>query len=419
MATSEEIQSSTVTRPSDSADGKTTILFDKTFNVDPSHPEYVPELVDAILASASDHGASDVHLVPSENALEMSWRLNGVLQTVASFPNALKANIVARLKVLAELLTYRTDVPQEGRISADVDDVETRVSTFPTLFGEKAVIRLFVGSGDFRNLDNLQLPPGTAAELREGLVESGGVILITGPAGSGKTTTAYACLREIVASTISRSVVTLEDPVEAVVEGAAQSQVKPSAGFDYETGLKSLLRQDPEVMLVGEIRDAATARLVFQMALTGHLVLTTFHAGSASEAVARLLDMGIEPYQLRSGILGVLNQRLCRVLCSCAVDSRDSDGKLGLPVDRFREPTGCELCGGTGFQGRRPLVEMLTVNDRQTATAILSRSDSAEIEKSAIEAGMRTRWDRACEAVESGNTSPSEVRRVLGFRPSA
>ena len=415
----EELQSTTVKPPEGSLAEKATLRFDQTLTVESSHPDYVPQLVDAILASASDEGASDVHLVPCENGLVMSWRLNGVLQPVATFPNALKANIVARLKVLAELLTYRTDVPQEGRIAGDVDGVETRVSTFPTLFGEKAVIRLFVGSGDYRRLNDLQLPSNTTDELKRGLVESGGVILLTGPAGSGKTTTAYACLREIVASSISRSVATLEDPVEAVVEGAAQSQIKPSAGFDYETGLKSLLRQDPEVMLVGEIRDAAAAKLVFQTALTGHLVLTTFHAGSAGEAVARLLDMGIEPYQLRSGILGVLNQRLFRVLCSCAVEGENPDGKLGLIVDRFREPVGCERCGGTGYRGRQPLVEMLTVNDRQTATAVLSRSDSADIEKFAVEAGMITRWDHAREAVNSGQTSPAEIRRVLGFRPSA
>ncbi|MFQ5731916.1 MAG: ATPase, T2SS/T4P/T4SS family, partial [Planctomycetaceae bacterium] len=146
---------------------------------------------------------------------------------------------------------------------------------------------------------------------------------------------------------------------------------------------------------------------------------TTFHAGSAAEAVARLLDMGVEPYQLRSGILGVLNQRLYRVLCSCAGEGEDVDGRLGLPVDRFRTPAGCQGCGGGGYRGRQPLVEMLTVNDRQTAAAVLSRSDSADLERFAVDAGMTTRWDRACEAVNNGLTSPAEIRRVLGFRPSA
>ena len=280
----------------------------------PNDPERVPQIVEAILTAARDANASDVHLRPTADKLEMLWRLDGVLQPVAVFPRELGPQIVARLKVLAELLTYRCDMPQEGRIRSassasqiipGEQDVETRLSTFPTLFGEKAVLRLFVGSGKYRRLSELGLHEDVLPKLKSLLEETSGVILLTGPAGSGKTTTIYACLREIDQQAGGgRSLVSLEDPIEVVVPGVDQSQVHPSSGFDMAVGLKSLLRQDPDVLMVGEIRDADTAETVFQASLTGHLVLTTFHAGSSAQAVSRLGDMGIEPYLLHSGLSG-------------------------------------------------------------------------------------------------------------------
>ena len=375
--------------------------------------EGVSKFVDAILSGAAEAGASDVHLVPTENGLRMSWRIDGVLQPVAVFPRKFAPNFVARLKVLAELLTYRTDVPQEGRIRQGTADLEMRLSTFPTLFGEQAVVRLFVGSGRYRHLDDLGLPDQVTGTIKDLLLESGGLIVFCGPAGSGKTTTAYACLRQIVAASSSeRSIVTLEDPVEAVIESVSQAQANPNAGFDYERGLKSLLRQDPEVIMVGEIRDKQTAEIVFQASLTGHLVITTFHAGSAGSAISRLSDMGIEPYVLRSGILAVVAQRLVRRLCSCAVAT---DDRLGLDVASARAPRGCAECRGTGYAGRAVLGEILVPDRSNVGHAILSRSDADEIERLAAAAGMCTRWDCAREAVERGVTSPAEVRRVLGF----
>ena len=380
-------------------------------------PEYVPELVDSLLAAAREAGASDVHLVPGESDLRVSWRIDGVLQPITAIPGEFRTNVVARLKVLAELITYRTDVPQEGRIRRSPGGVEMRVSTFPTLYGEKAVVRLFGGTGRVRYLEDLGLPDDVRDELRRALQETGGVILATGPAGSGKTTSAYACLRELAErSPVARSLVSLEDPIESVIAGVAQSQVRPAAGFDYETGLKSLLRQDPEVILVGEIRDRATAEIVFQASLTGHLVLTTFHAGSAAEAVSRLLDMGLEPYQLRSGILAVINQRLVRRLCTCAAVSEAAEARLGLDVPRVRTPVGCAECRQTGYRDRGVLAEMLIPSAPEMRRAILSRSNAQEIERLAIEAGMVSRWQRATAAVAEGITSPEEVRRVLGFR---
>jgi type II secretory ATPase GspE/PulE/Tfp pilus assembly ATPase PilB-like protein len=210
--------------------------------------------------------------------------------------------------------------------------------------------------------------------------------------------------------------VTLEDPIEAVVEGVSQSQVNLAAGFDMPTGLRSLVRQDPDVIMVGEIRDRGTAETVFQASLTGHLVLTTFHAGSAAGSISRLSDMGIEPYLLRSGVLGIVCQRLLRRLCECADSAEDPAGRLGLAVEGYRVPVGCEQCGGTGYRGRLIIAEMLLPEPGELGRAILSRSDAAQLEELAVQAGMVTRWKRAEAAVASGWTSPAEVRRVLGFR---
>ncbi len=399
---------------------------DSLAGLDAGDPQHVSRVVDAITAGAAAAGASDVHLVPSPNGLEMLWRIDGVLQPVWRFAVGVTPNIVARLKVLAGLLTYRNDAPQEGRIRAEhpgAPQVEMRVSTFPTLHGEKAVVRLFAGSDRFRYLDDLGLPDDIHAAMRRLLGETGGVVLVSGPAGSGKTTTLYASLRELVdRSSETKAICTLEDPIEVVIDGVAQSQIRPAAGFDYETGLRSLMRQDPQVIMVGEIRDRTTAEIVFQASLTGHLVLTTFHAGSAAEAIGRLLDMGIEPYQLRSGILGVLNQRLVRRLCGCATPAENPEEMLGLAdslqLDSggVRLPRGCPECHGTGYQDRMILAELLTPTTPEAGRAILAREDSRDIEQQAIHAGLITRWDRARTALAAGQTSPEEVRRVLGFR---
>lgn len=406
---------------------------------DPSQPQHVTAVVDAILANAREAGASDVHLVPQESGLAMQLRIDGVLQPIAELPKETSTNVIARLKVLSELLTYRTDVPQEGRVRSDSvaasngngngnghprgtpqNSVEMRVSTFPTLFGEKAVVRLFVGSGGFRFLGELGLPADIETALQRLLDRRNGLLLITGPAGSGKTTTAYAALREIVrASGSTRSISSLEDPIEAVVPGVAQSQINSAASFDYATGLKSLMRQDPEVIFVGEIRDRNTAETAFQASLTGQLVLTTFHSSSAAGAISRLSDMGIEPYLLRSGVVGIVAQRLLRRLCSCAVEEPDGEvgqaARLGLDVKCSKRPVGCEQCGGTGYRGRMIVSELLQPDLSGMGRAILSRGDATEIEGLAVQAGMMTLLRRASLAVEAGQTSPAEVRRVLGW----
>ena len=322
----------------------------------------------------------------------------------------------ARLKVLAELLTYRTDVPQEGRIWGAPGEVEMRLSTFPALHGEKAVVRLFAGAGRFLRLADLGLPALVHDALSRVLDETSGAVILSGPAGSGKTTSLYACLRELAArSRGERSLATLEDPIEAAVPGVAQSQVNLAAGLTLESGLRALLRQDPEVIAIGEIRDRTTAEIALQAALTGHLTLTTFHAGSACEVIGRLLDMSIEPYAIRSGLRAVVAQRLVRRLCpACAMPSDRLLDLLGLPVERARVATGCDACGQTGYHGRLVLAELLLLDQEPFGQAILARRDVHYLEEAALAGGMIGRWERACRAVEEGLTSPGEIRRVLG-----
>lgn len=386
--------------------------------LDVRSPRYATDAVDRLLEAARTAGASDLHLHPTPEGLEISWRRDGVLHRVATLPAKVAPNVVSRLKVLAELLTYRSDIPQEGRLRTEQTAMEMRVSTFPTLHGERAVVRLFASTGRFERLADLGLPEEIATSLRGLLGETSGAIVLAGPAGSGKTTTLYACLRELVAQEGGhRSLASMEDPIEVAVPGVSQSQVNPGAGLTLETGLKSLLRQDPEVLAVGEIRDRATAEMAVQASLTGHLLLTTFHAGSAASALGRLADMGIEPYLLRSGIRAVLFQRLARRLCACArpVDASDPGAVLGLPVASAREPVGCPDCGGTGYAGRVVLAELLHPDRGTLARAVLDRADIDRLEAAARRDGMVSRWTRAAEGVTRGLTSPHEVRRVLGF----
>ncbi len=372
-------------------------------------------VVERLLDVSRRMGASDLHLQPTADGLQIRWRIDGVLHEVATLPASIAPNVIARLKVLADLLTYQTDSPQEGRIRVPGAAVEMRLSVFPTLYGEKAVVRLFAAADRLLRLDQLGLPTDLAGDLRRMLTHTAGAILVTGPSGSGKTTTLYACLREILnGSAGQRSVVTLEDPIEVAVTGASQSQVSTAAGFDLASGLRFLLRQDPEVIMVGEIRDPATAEVAFQASLTGHLVLSAFHAGSAAGAIGRLSDMGVEPYVLRSGVLCILSQRLLRRLCQCAEPSGREEDLLGLPVRQSRQPRGCPECDGAGYRGRALVVEILLTEASDLGRAILSRRDAATLERHALQAGMVPLWRQACNLVEAGVTSAAEVRRVLG-----
>lgn len=376
-------------------------------HIPPNNPQFATAVVDALLESARDAGASDIHLTPSGDGLNLSWRLDGVLQPLMQLPAEITPNIIARLKVLAGLLTYETSLPQEGRIRHNANAIEVRMCSFPSLYGERAVLRfLGEGNGPLATLAELGLPTAAVELLKRELAATAGAILIVGPAGSGKTTTAYACLRQVATNSQGgRSIATLEDPIEVAVPNVAQSQVNLPAGFDMATGLRSLLRLDPEVILIGEIRDQSTAGTALQAALTGQLVISTFHAGSCDEAISRLAELGMPGYAIRKAVRLIVAQRLVRKLCNCAIegDPGDQARSMGLRVKSCRIAVGCDTCHHTGYCGRTLITEWRTSVDHSTA---LSNP-----------AGVGGLWNDAIKLVETGITSAGEIIRVLGFGP--
>jgi general secretion pathway protein E len=371
----------------------------------PGDPRFATEFVNAVLRAARDSAASDVHIDPLPGGLEVRWRLDGVLHPLIRIEKEVSPNVVARIKVMAGLLTYEMALPQEGRIWDEEHRVEVRVSTFPTLYGERAVLRLLGASNQaFGSLSLLGLPETVLAELSRQLAATSGAIMIVGPAGSGKTTTAYACLRQIVAQTRGgRSIASLEDPIEVAVEGVAQTQVDSPSGFDMARGLRNLLRLDPEVILIGEIRDHATADVALQAALTGQLVVTTFHASNCDDAINRLVEIGIPNYALRNAIRLVVAQRLVRRLCHCSQpgDVQEHARGGGLNVASCRIPGACDDCHQTGYAGRCLIADYRTMN---------------ELQGDAAKSGDEPLWASATRLVETGTTSPMEVVRVLGLR---
>ena len=371
--------------------------------------QYVVRLVDNILSAAVSAGASDVHFHPTSSGLQIRWRIDGVIQSLGEVPPQVSSNVIVRLKVLARLLTYQTHTPQEGRIGGRQSDTEIRVSSFPTVFGEKIVARILDQSGAHSyRVRELGLPQAIADSLIAALSKSDGMILIVGPAGSGKTTTAYACLREILAQSAGqRNIVSMEDPVEVLIDGVAQSEVAESAGFDLTGGLRSLVRQDPDVIFVGEIRDPTTASIAYQAAMTGQLVITTFHAGDIATAINRLLDMAVPPYVLRSATNLVIAQRLVRKLCECAVA-----GSSSAPG---RSPQKCVRCYQSGYLGRQVVAEMHSLIDSQLSAAIGPETDAQTLRQLAQADGMQTIREQAQQLVNQGITSQAELVRVFGL----
>ncbi|UCD28232.1 MAG: type II/IV secretion system protein [Planctomycetota bacterium] len=361
----------------------------------------VVNLVNELLGKAISRRASDVHFEPGNHEMKVRYRLDGVLNDVDSLPAALAENMVARLKVLSGLLTYRTDVPQEGSFPADSQwekdgrSLDIRVATFPTIWGERAVVRLLYSVGTVNELDGLGLPVDLVTDLRRAVEKPHGLLLVTGPAGSGKSTTLYALARYILAKIPGRSVVSLEDPVEQRIEGMTQIQVSPYGELNYIRAMRSLLRQDVQVLLVGEIRDAETAHIVVEASLTGHLVMSTLHSGDPAEAIVRLLEMGIAPYQLAGAISVVCSQRLLRTVCK-------SCGGKGE----------CEDCSGIGYLGRTACGQ-IAVMDETLRQAVLARRPVGELRRMLNERGSDLATD-AKRLIEQGRTTIDEVMRVLG-----
>jgi general secretion pathway protein E len=369
-------------------------------------------LVDGLLIRAVTQRASDAHFEPTEKGLLVRFRLDGVLHDVERLPAGISENVVARLKVMAGLLTYRIDIPQEGSLpsasvggSSALDPLDMRVATFPTIRGERAVVRLLYSGEGIGDLDRLGIASPAVTALRSLAEQPSGMLIVTGPAGSGKSTTLYAIARHILRVTPGRSVVALEDPVEQRVEGMTQIQISPHGELDYPTAMRSLLRQDPQVLLVGEVRDARTAGVILEAALTGHLLLTTMHSGDPAEAVVRLLEMGIPPYQLVSTLSAVCSQRLVRKLC---LQCRRTTGRADEPFARGA----CDACHQTGYHGRTACAELFLLNEA-ARTAVLSSATAGSLREIATRQGPGLLQD-AARLVREGQTDAEEVRRVIG-----
>jgi general secretion pathway protein E len=348
-----------------------------------------PEVLENLVHLAERAGASDIHLQMRGKSAEIGFRLDGIITPGRELPAEIAERVFGRIKFLARLKTYQESLPQDGRISRDElkSKNDIRVATYPTVTGEKIVLRLF-NSNSVKTLDEIEFPESARAELEKFLRQTSGLLLLTGPAGSGKTTTIYACLRHL-AELGGRHIITVEDPVEQIVSGTMQTEINEAIGLDFARATRHLLRQDPQVLILGEIRDEATAQLAVRAGLTGHLVISTLHAGSCKGVFERLLAMCADHSAVASAVELVLNQRLIRKVCSAC------DG------------TGCETCLHTGYQGRVPLVEGLRVNE-------ILREQIRRRELSSL-APTQTLESSARSLVNQGVTNETEFKRVFGL----
>jgi general secretion pathway protein E len=371
--------------------------------------------VNAILTRAVDARASDIHIEPGASRLAVRFRIDGAMQEVESPPLRLRDAIVSRVKIMARLNIAERRLPQDGRMSASVrgTEIDFRVSTLPTVHGESVVIRVLDREQVSLDFAALGFDDHALAELNRILALPFGILLVTGPTGSGKTTTLYTALKQL--NTPERKLMTIEDPVEYQLEGVNQVQVQPQIGLSFAWALRSFLRQNPNIVMVGEIRDLETAQVAVQVALTGHMILSTLHTNDAASGVTRLLDMGVEDYLIVSTVNAILAQRLVRRLCvACRQPYEVSEvlaSRLGLALarpERFFQAHGCEACGGTGYRGRTTLLEILPMTDA-IRRLVLDHASSGEIRAAAMAAGMRTMLAHGLQKAREGLTSLQEV----------
>jgi type IV pilus assembly protein PilB len=380
----------------------------------------VIKLVNQIVAQAVERHASDVHLAPDGREVRVRFRVDGVLQDVTSVPRRMAAGVVSRVKIMAELNIAERRLPQDGRVSLTVDGhrVDLRVVTLPSVHGESIVMRILDKESVVMELDKLGMAKPERERFERAFNESYGAVLVTGPTGSGKSTTLYAALQTL--NTPEKNIITVEDPVEYQVDGVTQVQVAAKVGLTFAAGLRAMVRADPDVIMVGEIRDRETAQIAVESALTGHLVLSTLHTNDAPSAITRLIEMGIEPFLVASAIDCVVAQRLARMLCAhCkrrtivpAEVLRENGYKALVDLEAY-EPVGCRRCGGTGYRGRAGIYEVMSVSAEIQRMA-LERRPAEEIRELAVRQGMRRLRDDGLEKVRHGATSIAEIARVIG-----
>jgi len=375
----------------------------------------VVKLVDLIIRQAIEEGASDVHIESLEKKMRLRYRVDGVLQEKPPPAPHLKLAIVSRIKILAKLDIAEKRLPQDGSFVMKLEDrlVDFRVSVIPTIYGEKVVIRILDRSQLPLDLTQMGFGPSQLESFREIINQPYGVVFLTGPTGSGKTTTLYAALEEI--NSPDKNIITIEDPVEYRLDGVNQVQVKPQIGLTFANALRSFLRQDPDIILVGEVRDLETAEICVRAALTGHFVLSTLHTNDAASAITRLMDIGVEPYLLTPSLLMVAAQRLVRKLCSNCKEEYEPTGDilkyLKVKKDLVFKAKGCDKCRWTGYIGRAAIYELILI-DSDMRDMITKHADAQKMKNLAIEKGFLTLWDSGIAKVEEGITSVEEVLRV-------
>lgn len=373
--------------------------------------------VNQTLIKAINAGASDVHIEPYEGQAVVRVRLDGVLHEYTRVPSSLHEQVVSRIKVLANLNVAERRVPQDGKIAVKVGPkhLDIRVSVVPTLFGERVVLRLLEKGGRLLRLEDLGLWEEDLAKLRRVSKRPYGILLATGPTGAGKSTTLYAVILELKSPT--KNIITIEDPPEYQIEGVSQIQVNPKVGLSFAAGLRAILRQDPDVIMVGEIRDAETAEIAVQSALTGHLVLSTLHTNDAPSAITRLFDLGVEPFLIASAVEGIVAQRLVRKICPHCKEAykptQEELSELGLSGDyTFYRGRGCEQCMGTGYRGRTGIYEVLEVGE-EFKKAILRTQDAVELRNFARSLGFKSMLEDGVRKVLAGITTSEEVLRAV------
>jgi general secretion pathway protein E len=381
----------------------------------------IPQLIDYLIFQAVSLNSSDIHLVPYRDFITIRFRIDGIMMDLANLSEQFKQPVINRLKVLSELVTYVHDKPQDGRFDVAIGNqrLDLRVSFMPTMHGERVVMRILNRADLGLGLENLGLVEAQVQSLLSILSRSQGMMILTGPTGSGKTKTIYCSLQEILKQSHNTvSIYTLEDPIEYDLPHINQTQIEEGQDFTFSKGLRTMLRQDPDVIMVGEVRDLDTARIAIQAGMTGHFIITTVHAKSAAAVPARLIEMGVDPHSVASAITAIVAQRLVRVLCpECRRAEKPTPGqeaKLGrkLPNATFWGPVGCPKCSMKGYIGRKGIFEILEV-DETVRKLIIERSTPGEIHKGFLTTGVKTLVDNGLDCALRGETSLDELLRVL------